>query len=174
MPSSITSDPDVQQFLTTNNPSTFVQPSTSFLVGNICAGTQQLTASQAEDQEVTQDPESYISGVVAFIENANINDVIEKTLLSSFTTEYNKVKQNTASLVQQGNNSSNGSQQDGTSNATYEADVVDSISSSYASLIFGTGSVDNAAPGTCAHECKNLPLAEQATCEFQCVKSCVV
>jgi len=82
LPSSVSSDNDVQQFLTTNNPSTFVQPTTSFLVGNSCATTQQLPASQAAAQETTQDAKSYMSGLVAFIDNANINDLEEAMLAS--------------------------------------------------------------------------------------------
>jgi hypothetical protein len=68
--------------LKTNDPSTFVQPNYSFLVGNACADVQKLPASQAAVQEATEDPQTYISGIVDFIEHANSDQVVEVVLQS--------------------------------------------------------------------------------------------
>ena len=147
-PSSISPDADVQQFLTTNNPSTFVQPSTSFLVGGACAGTQQLPPSQAAVKEETQDPQVYISGLMSFINNANSDDIAHAMLLSWFATDFATIQKNTPS---------------------YQAQV-QAISNSYASLAFGTGSIGN---WPCESACVSLVGQEYIQCQLNCTKSCI-
>ena len=51
-------------------------------MGNACADVQKLPASQAAVQEATEDPQTYISGIVNFINNANSDEIAQAVLQS--------------------------------------------------------------------------------------------
>lgn len=142
-PSAITPDVDVQQFLTTNNPSMKSQSSYAFLVGNACADPQKLAPSQAAVQEITEDPQTYISGIISFVEHANSDELAQDMLLSWFTAEYKAVG--------------------GTNPGA-------SIANTYAEIAFGEGSIGG---GTCEAACLSLTGSEYIDCQLWCVKSCI-
>gem|GEM_PF-3560482 len=88
-------------------------------------------------------PEEYISGIVYFMDHANLNDVVNDTLLNDF------YKTNT------------------TTN-TNDPAWVETVTNTYAEQAFG-----EAAPGTCEYGCKDLPFGEQEQCEYDCAGSCI-
>lgn len=88
----ISEDVDVQQFVTTNNPSTFIQSDFLFVLGDQCVETAQPLPSLATEAEETITEEEYISGLVDFIENANINEIINENLFDDFTATYQELQ----------------------------------------------------------------------------------
>ena len=145
-PSTVSQDVDVQQFLKTNDPSTFVQPNYSFLVGNACADVQKLPASQAAVQEATEDPQTYISGIVNFINNANSDEIAQAVLQSWFNADYV------------------------TAQKTNPATAADVIANNYSEIAFGDGSIGD---GACESACVPLAGTDQIQCQLGCAKSCI-
>lgn len=145
-PSTVSSDADVQQFLTTTNPSTFVQPNTSFLVGNACADTAKLPPSQAAVQETTQDPATDISWVIDFINNANSDETVQDALLSAFNTDYAKEQ------------------------VTNPTQAGEALANTYAESLFGAGTIGD---GSCESSCLSLTGTDQIKCQLGCAKSCI-
>jgi hypothetical protein len=145
-PATVSSDVDVQQFLTTNNPSTFVQPEYSFLVGNACSDSNKVIPSQAAVQETTEDLQTYISGLTTFIDNANTDEVVQAALLSQFDIDYAKTQE---------------------SNPTQTAAA---IANDYAEIAFGEWTIWD---GTCESACVPLTGTDQIQCQLGCAKSCI-
>jgi hypothetical protein len=78
-------DKEVQNLITSTKPQTSSTPAGVALVfGNQCLTSE--TPTPAEEQVALMDNEAYISGINNFIDNANLNDVVNSRLLTIFTT----------------------------------------------------------------------------------------
>ena len=135
---------EVQAFITATND---VLPSSpagvALVVGNQCLS---WSAPAVEEQVDLMTPEDYISGIIHFIDNANINTVINTTLLADFA-----LQTPLASWA-----------------STSDTGYADAVATSYANQVFA-----DAATGTCEYSCKDLALDKQAQCELACATSCV-
>lgn len=142
-PATVSQDADVQQFLTTNNPSTFVQPGYGFLVGNACADVAKLPSSQAAVQEATQDPQTYMSWLIDFIADVDTDTIVQAVLLSWFTKDLDTIN---------------------TPNPTA------TLANDYAEIAFGGWSIG---AGSCESACVPLTWADAVQCQLGCAKSCI-
>ncbi len=144
---SFTEDKEVQNLISSTKSSSTTSSSSvgsALLIWNQCLSWDDETAPVYEEDEVQlMSPEEYISGIVYFMDHANLNDVVNDTLLNDF------YKTNT------------------TTNTNDPASI-ETVTNTYSEQAFG-----EAAPGTCEYECKNLPFDEQKQCEYDCAGSCI-
>lgn len=136
---------EVQAFIDrTNNVESASAPAgVALVVWNQCLSGD---APVVEEQIDLVSPEEYISGIVHFIDNANINDVVASNLLADFAKK---------NILASGASTSD----------TWYAD---SVARKYAEQAFGDD-----VPWTCQYTCKDLPLDKQAKCELDCAGSCI-
>lgn len=145
--SSPIADNEVQSFIESTNPSASSNPAGVALVfWNQCL-TSETPAPIVEEPAPLMTPEEYISGINNFINNANIDDVINTNLLTEF------------------NNNNPLPPGWSTSDSWY----AESIANAYAEQALG----GTWAPGTCEYSCNGLSLDKQAQCELNCSKSCI-
>ncbi len=146
--SSPTNDKDIKNFIDTTNAITPSLPAGSALVfWNQCLVWDTSTPfSDPQDAVPDMTPEAYISGIVDFVNNADINDVIDNALIEKFHI------QNPLAPWWSSSDSWYGQ----------------SIANKYAEQAFGDG-----APWSCEYGCKNLSLTGQVTCQLACAKSCI-
>lgn len=136
-PAVVSTDADVQQFLTTTNPSSIGRSDYSFVLGNLCVGIASpliSLASQQEEETITE--EAYLSGIEYFIDHANINDDIHDLLLSGFLSTLQEAQKQ---------NPNPGSKP----TATPTEAQITSVANTYSELVFG----DVALPGSCEAAC---------------------
>ncbi len=144
---SLADDKDVQTFIEhTNAPTASTPAGAALLFWNQCLSWDTSIPISEEQSEELMTPEAYISGIEAFISTANIDDVVNQTLLAEFT------KNNPLAAWTN----------------TSAAGYADAVANTYAEQSFG-----EAAQGTCEYSCKDLPLDKQAQCELGCSKSCI-
>jgi len=143
---SVTDDSEVQNFIENTNATAPAIPAGVALVfWNQCLSWDTATPP-VEAPPVLMTPEEYISGIVTFIENASLDDVITTNLLTQFH------KDNPLPVWRS------------TSNSGY----ANGVANAYAEQAFGTP-----ASGSCESACTSLPLDKQAQCELSCSKSCI-
>lgn len=145
--SPLVADKEVKTFIEATNPNSSLASSASsaVLLWNQCL-TPDTPAPIVEEQPLVEDAASYISGLVHFINNPNIEDIINTHLLAQFKF--------TNPLSPWWSSSDPGS--------------ADAIANAYAEQSFGSPAI-----GTCAYSCKDLPLDKQVKCEFDCAGSCI-
>ncbi len=149
-------DPDVQQFLATTDPSTYVQSDLNFVVGSQCTSwAKPLPAPQTSSWSSISD-EAYISGLESFIENANIKDVINAGLISWFAAHYQTIAQQVA-------HASLG----GIWVNSPESQTADAVANTYAEQAFGLGD------SQCDASCAGMSLWAQMQCQLGCARSCI-
>lgn len=140
----ISDDQEVQTLI--DSTKTTITPASAALVfWNQCLSWDVATPA-VEEEVPLMTSEEYISGLIYFVNNASLDNVIVTHLLEQFK------KDNPLPLWW----------------STSDSGYADSVANAYAEQLFG-----DAIPGTCSYQCKNLPLAEQAQCELKCSKSCI-
>ena len=139
-------DQEVQKFIESTNPSVVSSPAgVALLFWNQCV-IPDTPPPAVEEPPLLMTPEEYMSGISSFIANANVDEVINTSLLTQFTTN-NPLPSGWS-----------------TSDSWY----ADAIANAYAEQMFGA-----AAPGTCEYSCNSLSLDKQAQCQLACAKSCI-
>ncbi len=139
-------DKEVQNFIAKTNPGSSSQTSVAGLYfGNQCLVSDTPAPIVSEETGLIMTPEEYLSGISNFIANANIDDVINTTLVSQFHTDNPNPPSSTSSV------------------SWYTAQANAYVEQAY-----------NQTPiGTCETTCNDKPLIEQAACELSCTKQCV-
>lgn len=138
-------DKEVKNLIEKTNPNISSIPAGAALsFWNQCLVSDTPTPA-VEEKPTLMTPEEYLSGIDNFIQNANIDEVINNNLLSEFK------KNNPLPLGW----------------STSDSWYADAIANTYAEKAFGW------APGSCEYNCTSLPLDKQAQCELSCAKSCI-
>ena len=139
-------DIEIQNFIQGTNPTLSSDATASVLVlWDQCLSWETEQAATWE-QPVFEDPKQYLDDIAAFIDTASLNDVLDTALLDKFH------KNNSLPTWW----------------STSDSWYADAIANTYAEQAFG-----EAAPGTCEYSCKDLPLDQQAQCEFSCAGICI-
>lgn len=145
--SSVFGDKEVQNFISKNNPSASSSvPIAGLLFWNQCLVDDTPGPVVEEEIDPLMTPEAYMSGINNFIADANIEDVVNTTLLHEFYVNNPLPSWWTTSTSWYG----------------------ESIANAYAEQAFGEPAL-----GTCEYGCKDLPLDKQAECQFSCAKACI-
>lgn len=139
-------DIEIQNFIQGTNPTLSSDTTASVLVlGDQCLSWETEQAA-TWGQPIFEDPKQYLDDIATFIDTASLNDVLDTALLDKFH------KNNSLPTWW----------------STSDSWYADSIANTYAEQAFG-----EAAPGTCEYSCKDLPLDQQAQCEFSCAGICI-
>jgi len=145
----VTDDQEIQQLIDRTTPPLAIKDSTSvpLVLWNQCLISDVAEEEPIVEEEPTITNEEYIAEIEAFIENADVNQVVNAAALATFHERYPLP----------------------TWASTSDSWYAEAIATAYAEQVMG----DNPAPWSCEYWCKDKPLGEQMTCQYECAKWCV-